>query len=159
MFVDIKFLSIGQVKRLKYSNDTVVVSILDDSEQRERPPLRGFRATLKLCFEDSYEEAKLAKAGDWPDEPTDEEHAKYCQSRGERVPTLTDATRIASFLDRYARAEIPLKLVVHCYGGVSRSAAVALWAANRYGVNISTAVSTGNANKRLLRLLDKAVPP
>lgn len=158
MIEDIVFLSVDQMKRVRPCTNTVVVSILDLSEAQYRPRLAGFRSVLVLNFEDTYEETKLAAPGSWPDEPTDAEHARFCQGRGERIPTLTDARKIVDFLFRHHCSDEPLKLVVHCYGGVSRSAAVAAWASERFLVPIGNRDmrSTEYANKRLLRLMDKA---
>ena len=47
-------------------------------------------------------------------------------------------------------------LVVHCFAGISRSAAVAAFASDRFGVEIDQAnPDTSCANARLLRLLGK----
>lgn len=156
MFKEVLFLSVDQMKAYKPSLDTVVISILDRSESAKRPRLGGFRSVLSLEFEDTYEEVKCAAPGSWPDEPTDEEHAQFAQGPGERVPTLTDARKIVEFLDRHHQTFDQLVLVVHCYGGISRSAAVASWAASRYWAPIGTMRGTDYANKRLMRLMDKA---
>lgn len=156
MIKEILFLSVQQMKRLKPSLDTVVVSILDNSESESRPRLGGFHSVLSLAFEDTYEEVKMAEPGSWPDEPTDEEHARFSQGPGERVPTLTDARKIVEFIERHQQSSNNLILVAHCHGGISRSAAVASWTAVRYWVPITTRCSTDYANKRLLRLMDKA---
>lgn len=158
MFKDITFLPVDQMKGLRPSLDTVVVSVLDRSEAYARPRLGGFRSVLQLEFEDTYEELKCAAPGSWPDEPSDEEHARFAQGAGERVPTLTDAARIVEFLHRHHRDATPLTLVAHCFGGVSRSAAIAHWASVRFWVPIryTKLKTTDHANRRLLRLLDKA---
>lgn len=162
MIKEILFLSVDQMKAVRPNLATVVVSILDRSEASYRPRLANFRSVLTLSFEDTYEELKLAKPGSWPDEPTPEEHARFAQGRGEEVPTLTDAQRIADFVRRHHAASEPLTLIAHCYGGVSRSAAVAHWANEICGAPLGNEgmKTTEHANKRLLRLLAKtAVPP
>lgn len=156
MYKEVLFLNVDQMTMYKPSMDTVVVSILDRSEEKHRPKFDGFRSVLTLQFEDTYEEMKLAEAGGWPDEPTDDEHLRFAQARGERVPTLSDAKKIVEFLDTHHQTFDQLTLIAHCYGGISRSAAVASWAAVRYWAPIATMRSTDYANKRLLRLLDKA---
>lgn len=156
MLKNVLFLSLTEMKRRKPSLDTVVVSILDNSESGGRPRLGGFRSVLSLEFEDTFEEMKLAKAGDWPDEPNDDEHARFAQGRGERVPALSDARAIVEFLHRCHQTPETLTLVVHCHGGISRSAAVATWAAARFWAPLLTSRSTDRANARLMRLLDKA---
>lgn len=77
---------------------------------------------------------------------------------GERAPTLEDARRIVEFVQRHHGDGTPIRLLVHCYGGISRSAAVAHWASVRLQVPIGNAGewTTDYANPRLLRLLDKA---
>lgn len=156
MFKEVLFLSAEKMAMFKPSLNVVVVSILDRSEEHNRPPLEGFRDVLRLHFEDTYEEGKLAKAGDWPDDPTDEEHARFAQHRGERVPTLTDAKAIVEFLAKHHGTFEQLTLLAHCQGGISRSAAVATWTAVRYWAPINSVMSTDWANKRLIRLMDKA---
>lgn len=156
MFKEVIFLSAEQMGLFKPSHDVVVVSILDKSEEHNRPSLEGFRDVLRLHFEDTYEECKLAELGSWPDEPSDEQHARFAQGRGERVPTLTDAAAIVEFLAKHHGTFDQLTLVAHCQGGISRSAAVASWAAVRYWAPINSVMTTDWANKRLIRLMDKA---
>lgn len=152
MFLSIQYLSLEKFKLLKPSTDTVVVSILDESEWPKRPRLANWRSALALKFEDTYEEVKCASAH-WPDEPTAEEHARYCQGAGERIPTLTDAQLIRDFLEWHGTSLEQLHLIVHCYAGVSRSSAVAQWAAGRFFVPLER--EPGYPNKRVLRLLGK----
>lgn len=156
MFNEILFLSLAQMKQFKPNHDTVVVSILDNSEASQRPRLSGYRGVLTMEFEDTYEEVKYAEPGDWPDEPTPEEHARYAQGRHEMVPTLSHAKEIVTFLHKWQSSPDSLLLVAHCYGGISRSSAVAVWASNRFRVPIGSMMSTEGANQRLYRLMDKA---
>lgn len=158
MIKAIVFLSVDQMTYYPADANTVVVSILDASEAHHRPPLAGFHDVLRLVFEDTYEEVKCAVPGDWPDEPTDEEHRQFAQGKGERVPALSNARAITEFLLTHQHTPREFTLVAHCFGGISRSAAVAVWAAVRFGVPISNADmrSTDWANARLIRLMDKA---
>lgn len=78
----------------------------------------------------------------------------------ERAPELSDAQAIVTFVRKHHHSSEPVRLVVHCYGGVSRSAAVAQWVAVAHGVPLPQ-LGDGiheldRANPRLLRLLDKA---
>ncbi|MDO9176968.1 MAG: hypothetical protein Q7U16_01390 [Agitococcus sp.] len=159
MITDIKFYDISRIKKLKRRSDTVVISVLDVSELAARPKLGGFGGVLCLQFEDTYEEGKLASPGSWPDNPTAEEHVTLAQGKGERVPTLDDANRIVGFLREQHAKNQPLKLAVHCYGGISRSAAIAQWAALYFWVPLTVLPhqSLHYANPRVTRLLDKAV--
>lgn len=157
MFEKIQFLSIDDMKKVKPSLNIVVVSILDNSESAQRPRLGGFRSVISLEFEDTYEEARqLGEITYWPDEPTLEDHARLSIDRNERVPSLSDATKIVEFLTRFGTDSDKLTLVVHCHGGISRSAAVAAWASKRFFVPIDSKKTTDRANKRLLRLMDTA---
>lgn len=157
MFKEVIFFSVEEVKQVTPSDDKVVISILDPSEEYRRPSFEGFRDVLRMQFEDTYEEMKLAEDGQWPDEPSEEEHARFSQKRGHRIPTLTDAQIIVDFLAKHHGGTFDqLTLVVHCYGGISRSAAVASWAATRYWAPINCSRSVENANIRLIRLLNKA---
>ncbi|TBR76877.1 MAG: hypothetical protein EPN64_06550, partial [Burkholderiaceae bacterium] len=156
MIEDIQFLSVDRMKRIRPDRATVVVSILDRSEAAHRPRLAGFRSVIELDFEDTCEATKLAEPGTWPDEPGEDEHSRLAQGPGERVPSLQDAKKIVDFINTNQRSTERLHLVVHCFGGVSRSAAVARWASMKCMVPILGTISTDRANPRLLRLLDKA---
>lgn len=50
-----------------------------------------------------------------------------------------DARRVLTFLDHHANSAEKLHLVVHCHAGISRSAAVAAIAADRFGIEIDQA--------------------
>lgn len=155
-FKEVLFLSLESMKLLPPSEDVVVVSILDSDENKrfKRPSFVGFCDVLELTFEDTFEELKLAADGAWPDNPTADEHAKLCQSKGERIPSLNDALTIVLFLNKHSFKN--KTLVVHCFGGISRSAAVASWVSSKFWVPITSTNSTENANLRLIRLLEKA---
>lgn len=158
MISDIQFLSVDRMRRVRPSNDTAVVSILDRSESARRPRLAGFRSVLCLEFEDTSEESHGAAPGSWPETPAEDEHVQFVSGPGERAPTLEDAQRIVEFVQRHHADPAAIRLLVHCYGGISRSAAVAHWASVRLQVPIGNAGgwTTDFANPRLLRLLDKA---
>jgi predicted protein tyrosine phosphatase len=155
MISDVLFCSLDRFRALEPCPRTVVVSILDHSEAPRRPSFAGYREALVLQFEDTYEEARRSR-GFWPAEPTEEEHARLASAPHERVPALSDAERIVAFLETHHRAPELLHLRVHCYGGISRSAAVAHWASVRFWAPILDGRSTDFANRRLLRLLDAA---
>jgi predicted protein tyrosine phosphatase len=157
MFSEVLFLSIDQFKKVAPDKNTVVISILDRSENLRRPKnLCEFRDYLTLHFEDTYEELKLT-SDKWADEPSEYEHSHYCQGIGERVVTLTDAKLMLNFMDLWQSSADKLTLIVHCFGGISRSAAVAIFASFRYGAPIIGHNDGRYANPRVLRLLDKAV--
>lgn len=151
MFRTIEFLSLEKMRLRTPREDAVVVSILDIHESQRRPDLAGWGAALSLTFEDTYEECKAASTP-WPDEPSDAEHARFAQGAGERVPALSDAKLIAEFLLLHGRAPGKVDLLVHCFGGISRSAAVAQWASVRFFTPMARVPTYPNL--RLLRLLD-----
>lgn len=156
MFKEVIFHSLAEMRQVAPSPDAVVISLLDRSEESGRPPLTGFRDVLRLQFEDRSEEGHRHCPGPWPDEPTEAEHARYVQGVHERVCTLTDARQIVEFLDRHHGSFDQLTLIVHCQGGISRSAAVAAWASVRYWAPMTGVRSPEYPNARLMRLLDKA---
>jgi predicted protein tyrosine phosphatase len=156
MLHEIVFCGVDAVAHVRRSQDTVVISILDRSEAAGRPDLAGFGDALVLEFEDNFESEVEVDAGRfWPDEISGAEHSIYCGHEGEHVSTMNDARQIVAFIDRHHQSPYPVSLLVHCYAGVSRSAAVALWASTRFRVSIICNRTTDYANPRLLRLLSK----
>jgi len=157
MLKDIMFLSLTKMKRVRPDINTIVISILDSSEASGRPRLKGFRGVLSLEFEDIAEEHHNVEAGAWPDEPCLACHEQFA-SRGERLPALSDAERIVTYLKHHHASPDPVRVIIHCHAGISRSAAVAEWASVRYWIPLTLMKdqSTDRANPRLLRLLNKA---
>lgn len=157
MLHEVIFCGVDGVQHVRRSEDTVVISILDRSEAASRPKLSGFGEALILEFEDTSESDDEVKAGRFlPDQINGEEHGNYCGHHGEQVSTIDDARQIVDFLHRHHQSPYPVSLLVHCFAGISRSAAVAQWAARRFRIPITCDRSTDYANPRLLRLLDKA---
>lgn len=160
MIRSVQFLSLEKARRLVPRRDALMVSILDLQErQRHRlPRLAGYRSVLSLSFEDTAEETKLAAPGAWHDDPSDEEHARFAQHLGERIPTLADASRIVDFVRRHHDGEEVLDLLIHCHAGVSRSGAIAQWAIGFTGAEAHPGgpQGFGRPNRRLLRLLSAA---
>lgn len=157
MLYEVIFCGVDGVQHVRRSEDTVVISILDRSEAASRPELSGFGETLILEFEDISESDDDVEAGRfWPDQISGEEHCVYCGHHGEQVSTIDDAIQIVDFLHRHHQSPYPVSLLVHCFAGISRSAAVAHWAALCFRIPITCDRSTDYANPRLLRLLDKA---
>lgn len=96
------------------------------SDSHNRPEhLHQFRNHLILRFVDTFE-----KPGepDWPDQMSEEEHKAICKYDEEKAPELIDAQRIVDFVNKHHNAPEAIRLIVHCQGGISRSAAVAKWA-------------------------------
>lgn len=142
---------------IKASRTTIAISIGADDEPAPRLA-RGFAGAIRLTFDDVYEEKLGLRPGDLPDlHPRHEAGVRIyaCDGKAE-LCDANDAHRILRFLERYAEKGDGFDVVVHCEAGVSRSAAVAQFAAEHYGIPIANAnPDTSEANKRLLRLLAK----
>lgn len=163
MLTQVSFLDVHAMRRMEPDLHTVVVSILDRSEEQHRPKHLGrFADHLCLTFEDVFEEVHGVCGFEkpWPPVMSDDEHARVVHQPGEHAPQLTDARRIVEFVRKHARSAQPVRLVVHCFGGISRSAAVAQWVSVVHWVPLVQAhggtTCTDRANPRLLRLLDMA---
>lgn len=155
MLKSVGFMSLKAAKMLVPSAAVAVISIRDSASARDLPSFGGFRDVLPLHMLDVCEEHALHAPGAWADEPTDEQHLQYCEISDNFAPSLSHARTIRAFVDRLNDCADELDLVVHCSAGVSRSAAVALWAAKRFNVALrdEAGVGLGEANPRILRLL------
>lgn len=150
-------MSLQRMQSLPPSAKAIVVSVTDSSPHAVRPTLHGYRDVLRLEFLDIAEEHVGAAVGSWPLEPTPQEHERLSEHRGERLPALSDALAIRHFLDAHHAAAETVEVLVHCYAGASRSAAVAAWAAQYYGIPLIDVAKGGTheANARIARLLRK----
>lgn len=153
---EIVFCGVDSVPYLGEKKSIALISILDRSEEYCRPDLTGYAMSLSLDFEDTSEETKLMAPGAFGDYPSEEENLRFAQGRGERVFDATDAKRIIHFVRQAYLNPAVQTLAVHCYQGVSRSAAVAKWATGFLGVPLNSSNGTSGANPRVLRLLTKA---
>lgn len=158
MLTEVKWLSVREARALAPSPDTVIISILDQFEQFQRPErLQEFKDCLVMDFVDTFE---MEDEPHWPDQMTPEQHLEACTWDIDRAPELSDAQAIVEFVRKHHFAAEPTRLVVHCHGGISRSAAVAQWIAVAHGIPLpqlgTTDKSLDRANPRVLRLLDKA---
>lgn len=138
---------------LQTTSTMAIISITDPGERPARLP-KGI-PVLRMEFIDLYEEALGLPVGVFPDrlpQPLAVFYDRY------EMPDGHHAEHIVGFIDRQARREEFIDLVVHCQAGISRSAAVAQFVADRYGVPIDQAnPDTSAANARVLRLLNKAM--
>ncbi len=159
MLKEVLFMGVREASKLEPRSDTVIISILDQFEEHNRPEhLHRFKDHLILYFVDTFE-----KPGepDWPDQMSEEEHKVICKYDEEKAPELIDAQQIVEFINRHHEALEEVRLVVHCHGGVSRSAAIAKWVGEFYAVPLPQ-IGDGihvldGANPRVLRLLAKAL--
>lgn len=108
MISSIEYTSRRDIERRQPAADTVVLSIRGFDE---RPPrlARGWGDVLSMQFDDV-----VPGEGFGCEEPM----------------TPDDARRISAWIGHWAQARQPVKLLIHCNAGVSRSAAVALWASH-----------------------------
>lgn len=113
MIKSVQFMSVQKAEALIPDRPTVAVSILSPGMEEAR--LQGFRDILRLFFTD----------------------AVTAENEG---PVLFDAhfaQQIVDFLTTYHAMAEDYDLVIHCQAGVSRSAAVAVWAASEFNVPLS----------------------
>lgn len=155
MLKSVEFMSLKAVKSLMPSADVAVISIRDSSTVRDLPTFDGFMDVLQLDMLDVCEEHALHPPGSWAKEPTEEQHLTYCEISDNFAPSLSHAHAIRAFVSRLHDCADEIDLVVHCSAGVSRSAAVASWTAERFGIALrdGAGVGLGEANPRILRLL------
>ncbi len=92
---------------------TVAISIL--APGMEEASLQGFQDVLRLFFTDAVT-------------AVNEETVLFNQKF---------ARQIVDFLDRYHKVAGDFDLLIHCQAGVSRSAAVAVWAASERGLPLT----------------------
>jgi predicted esterase len=140
MIKDIHFTSQYHAERIDGLPGVIVVSIHDRHCQ---PKLRsGFRDVLRLAFDDY-------------DPERDGMDALMDTFSAEQAETLK------SWLEPYLRANTTYTLLIHCYAGISRSAAVAYWAHKTHGLELKTDYPTFYLNRHVLRTLDPEIkaPP
>lgn len=133
--------------------DASIVSITDPDE-----PLAciadGFHGLLRLQFHDLEEESINVPVGLLPDLRPGGRRIDFGRAV---LPDASDAIKIITFIRDLSAMAGLFHLIVHCEAGISRSAAVASFVADRFCVPIEQAnPDTSAANARLLRLLNKA---
>lgn len=117
---------------------------------------RYYQGILRLRFDDAGEETKGLEPGSLPDLLPDHAAGRRLIVHGDELCDYNDARKIFQFLMHAASLREEFELMVHCEAGISRSAAVALFAADRFGGSVvNTNRDTGGANRRLMRLLKK----
>lgn len=137
MFQRTRFLSRDEAEIEPGHRDGVIISMTDPCTA---PPLLGphWRDVLRLAFFDA-----------------DDTIAAEIEREGLRVCQPGDARRILAFIERWhTEPNGPVELVTHCEQGISRSAAVARFAAVRHGLAFRWAHPY--YNDRVVRLLEEA---
>lgn len=155
MLNSVSFMSLAAFKEIPSRPDLAVISIRDYSSSRKLPSFEGYRFVLPVHMLDVAEEHLRLSPGTWADEPTASQHLEYCGEPDDYAPSLSHARAIQKFLVELHADASAFDVVVHCSQGVSRSAAVASWAADRFGIPLMDPAGQGlaEANPRLLRLL------
>lgn len=155
MLKTVSFLSLAAFVELPPSEVVAVISIRDYSSSRKLPSFEGYRFVLPVHMLDVAEEHLRLSPGTWADEPTASQHLEYCGEPDDQAPSLSHARAIQQFLAELHADSTGFDVVVHCSQGVSRSAAVAAWAAEKFDIPLLDPAGQGldEANPRLLRLL------
>ncbi len=113
MIKSVQFLSLEKAEAFIPERPTVAISIL--APGMKEASLQGFQDVLRLYFTDAVT-------------AVNEETVLFDQNL---------ARQIVDYLDTYHAASNDYDLVIHCQAGVSRSAAVAVWAASEFRVPLS----------------------
>lgn len=126
MLKDVRFMGVKDAIKLAPSSDTVIISILNQFEECNRPEhLHRFRDHLILHFVDTSEEPGEP---DWLDQMSEEEHKVICKYDADKAPELIDAQHIVEFVGRHHETPDEIRLIVHCQGG---SADLRQWPSGR----------------------------
>lgn len=139
---------------LKPRNNTVAISITDpgDKPARINPDIGH---ALRVEFTDISEESAGLTVGDLPDLAQEGGPLMF---QGCTFPDAGHAKKILDFLLPFAVSQEEFHLAVHCHAGISRSAAVAAFVADRFCAEFDQMnPDTGFANERLLRMLRKVL--
>jgi len=164
VFDSVLFLSRPELLKLQPDHNAVVISLASTHDPANLK--KGWRAILQLEFDDLCESVLGVPVGSIPDA----EEGHLVREFFGVVYRLPDARHAQAIVDFLAAQEGGcsdfVNIIVHCDHGISRSAAVAQFVADRYGVPIlNTEVewqsrvampNTTRANARLLRLLRMA---
>ena len=142
MFRAVKYISRQAAESLRGDANVVMVSINEPGGEPARL-MGGFAAVLRIAFWDVNTPHPVTR--------------EYKDESFVYTPITTQqAQEIAEFPDRWhAPPDGPELLIVHCRAGVSRSAAVARFAAERYGIELAQNAELANAE--VLRKLRQAV--
>ncbi|SFI00085.1 hypothetical protein [Modicisalibacter xianhensis] len=134
MITSIEYTSRRDIERRPANADTVVLSIRGIDERSPRLA-KGWTDVLSIQFDDV-----VPGEGFGCEEPM----------------TLEDARTISGWIRQWASDRRQVKLVIHCNAGVSRSAAVALWAGASLNRPAQGVEGDGrDANPHVRSLLDR----
>jgi predicted protein tyrosine phosphatase len=134
MITSIEYTSRRDIERRQSNPETVVLSIRGLDERSPRLA-KGWADVLSIQFDDV-----VPGEGFGCEEPM----------------TLEDARTISGWIRQWASDRRQVKLVIHCNAGVSRSAAVALWAGASLNRPAQGVEGDGrDANPHVRSLLDR----
>ncbi|PPC84394.1 MAG: hypothetical protein CTY35_01955 [Methylotenera sp.] len=156
------FLSRKQVEHYVATGNNVAISIRDPN--RSAPRLHhSIQGRIYLEFDDDTEYSVGLSPDQVPDLMLGHENGRRIMVNGNELCDYNDANKMLRFIQRAIDSEDALEMIIHCEMGISRSAAVAQYIHERYGVPISNGITnTDRLNKRVFRLLNKAadgLPP
>ena len=151
MIKTVLFVSQQQIENhIRPRRETMLISITTPGDRDAIIP-DGYHSVLRLQMDDLYEEVTGDPVGSHPDVGVDGNPVLWHDLR---MPDGNHALKIMGFL--CAKNYDAHHLIVHCHAGISRSAAVAQFVADRFGAELIGAnPDTSCSNKRLLRLLNK----
>lgn len=140
MLKEIHFVSYQQFLALQGRADTIAISITD--RLYEGTVAEGYHDVLRLQFAD-YDPVR--------DTPLTCQHPF----------TPVHAALVREWITVHHAAAVPLILLVHCWAGISRSAAIAWWAHQKFGAALKTRYPAYHLNRFVLHQLDGAMaaPP
>jgi predicted protein tyrosine phosphatase len=166
MYESVVFHARYQIKKMDPDANAIIISLTQPGDPVSFAT--GWRDVLPLEFDDICEEVFGLPEGAIPAEQeyyTHEFGAPTYRMAFYRPPAAIHAKAIRSFLARHEGGDM-VRVIVHCDQGKSRSAAVAQFVSEQYGVPILNAdlikqgrvsmSDTSWANPRLLRLLRQA---
>lgn len=155
MFTTVQFCSRTEAETIPPRAPALLIAIGAPDYPVSRIPEGWYTEIVRASFHDLYEERWEPHKEALPSPPWGfvPETVRY-KDRLYVRPTLRHAEVIFRSIRRYQESLDLLSLVIHCEAGVSRSAAVADWAARYCRIPIMTSRPLTAANKRLTRLLD-----
>lgn len=164
MIESVIFLSRPAMQQLQADPDAIVISLTAPGDPVSFAA--GWRNILQLEFDDLCETVMGVPVGSIPDADSEGYLVREFCGGIYRLPDAHHAKAIVDFLVRHeGGCSDFVRVIAHCDHGISRSAAVAQYVADKYNVPILNAdpewqncvamPDTSRANSRLLLLLKK----
>jgi predicted protein tyrosine phosphatase len=134
MLTNINFISRYQAEKQIFNKDDIVISI--NEEDGIAANIKGTENVLRLFFMDIDDSLLDTKYGKW-------------------IFNESQAKEILEFVEKYHNHSTEYQLTVHCHAGVSRSAAIALFAHYHTKATFPTISQANLANKYVVGTLSK----